>query len=135
MAPSTPRTMAPGVETATSTPHAWVNSHSFRMSLTLATTLGTPNSDLGEETATRLDLVVSGRRDHDVAGLAPASRAGQLTRVGEQPFGLGNRVGFDSGALAFDQQDLVAVVEHSLRHGPADVARTGYPDPRLARSF
>jgi len=44
MAPSIDATMARGVETATSTPHASVNSHSLRISLTLATTLATPNS-------------------------------------------------------------------------------------------
>ena len=44
MAPSTPATIAPGVETATSIPQAWVNSHSLLISLMRATTLGTSNA-------------------------------------------------------------------------------------------
>ena len=56
MAPSTLATIAPGVETATSIPHAWVNSHSLRISLILATTRGTPNSDLASKPTTRLAL-------------------------------------------------------------------------------
>lgn len=56
MAPSTPATMARGVETATSMPHASVNSHSFLKSLTRATTRATPNSALANNAAARFTL-------------------------------------------------------------------------------
>ena len=73
MAPSIAATSAPGAETATSMPHAWLNSHSLRASLTRATTLDTPNSVLASSAAARFDLVVSGRGDHHIARLHPAS--------------------------------------------------------------
>ena len=63
MAPSTPATIAPGVETATSMPHASVNSHSLRVSLIRATTRGTPNSDLASSADDEVGLVVTGRGD------------------------------------------------------------------------
>src|SRR5207248_10768095 len=45
-----------GVDTATSTPHDSLNSHSFLGSLMRATTLGTPYSVLASSDTTRLTL-------------------------------------------------------------------------------
>ena len=56
MAPSTAATIAIGVDTATSIPHASVNSHSLRELLTRATTLPTPNSVLASSENVRFDL-------------------------------------------------------------------------------
>ena len=56
MAPSIAATNARGAETATSTPHASVNSHSLRASLTRATTRSTPNSVLANSEVVRFAL-------------------------------------------------------------------------------
>ena len=56
MAPSIAATRARGADTATSTPHASLNSHSLRASLTRATTLDTPNSVLASSDAVRFTL-------------------------------------------------------------------------------
>ena len=56
IAPSTAATIASGVDTATSTPHASVNSHSLRASLMRATIRPTPNSPLASSAMARLAL-------------------------------------------------------------------------------
>ena len=62
-ASSTSADMIRGVETATSTPHASLNSHSFFGWLTRATVRGTRELGLGQQRDDQVDLVVAGGGD------------------------------------------------------------------------
>jgi hypothetical protein len=72
-----------GVETATSTPQASLNSH-------------------------EVDLVVAGGGDDDVAPLQPRLlERGELAGVGVHPLRLGHGLGLDVGEVALDEHHLV----------------------------
>ena len=120
-----PRDHRRGVETATSMPHAWVNSQSFRMSLILATTRAPRTrtwpaaADAGSTCRRRW------RRSPRRRSAVPPPPATQLAGVGQQPVGIGNRVRFEVAAVVLDQQDLVAVVEQLRGDG-----RPRYPHRR-----
>ena len=78
--------MTRGVDTATSTPHASLNSHSLDGWLIRATTRWTENSVLASSETTRFDLVVAGRADHHVVLLeVGVLEVGDLAGVTEQP--------------------------------------------------
>ena len=87
-ASSTSAVIRRGVETATSTPHASSNIHSFLGLLTRATVRGTPNSVLASSETTRLTLSspVAATTTSQL-GEAGLLERGDLAGVGEQPLG------------------------------------------------
>ena len=78
-----------GVDTATSTPQASVNSHSFAGSFTRATTRRTANTVFASSATTRLTLSSPVAAMTTSQSCMPASSSErQLARVGEHPLGL-----------------------------------------------
>src|SRR5262249_43314392 len=124
-----------GVETATSTPHDSLNSHSFLGSLMRATTLGTPYSVLASSETTRLTLSSGGGDDH----VAPLQRGlvqrGDLTRVREEPLGPGHGVNRDRPGVLVDEQDLVPVIQQLTGDRAADRAGARNRDPHQPDPF
>ncbi|SKV61711.1 Uncharacterised protein [Mycobacteroides abscessus subsp. massiliense] len=87
---------------------------------------------LGQQAHDQICLVVTGGGDNHVTGLDPCFfESLQLAGIGVEPVGPGHRVRIEVAALAFDQQDLVAVVEQLAGNGTADLAGAGNSDSHL----
>ena len=118
-----------GVETATSTPHDSLNSHSLFGWLIRATTRGHPVLGLGQQRHDQVDLVVAGGRDDDVAAVQRGLvQRADLAGVREQPLGAGQAVRLDRLGRLVDEQDLVPVLEQFPGDGAADRTGPGYRD-------
>ena len=101
-----------GVDTATSTPQASVNSHSLRGSLTRATTRGTANSVLASRLSTTLALsspvaATTTSKSSQVHRLQQAQFAG----IAQTPVRGRDGVDVDVLGVALDQRHVVAVAD------------------------
>ena len=91
-ASSTRAVMIRGVDTATSTPHASSNIHSFFGLFTRATVRGTPYSVLASSETTRLTLSSPVAATTTWQSLqAGLLQGGDLAGVGQQPLRVGHR--------------------------------------------
>lgn len=114
--------MRRGVDTATSTPQASSNIHSFLGLLTRATVRGTPNSVLARSETTRLALSSPVAATTTSQSATPASvSAVRLAGVGLEPRGVGDLGDAFAVGLAVDEEQAVAV---------ADEARGRWSGPR-----
>ena len=118
------------MDTATSTPHASVNSHSLRGSLTRPTTRPTANSVLASSDDHQVDLVVAGAGDHHVAGLqAGVLQQRDLAGVGQHPLGGLDPARLDRLRVPVDQHHLVAVLDQLTGDRPTHRAGSRDGDP------
>ena len=84
---------------------------------------------LGEQADHDVGLVVAGRGDHHVEVLeVDRLEQGQLAGVAEAPVRGGDGVDVDVVGVAFEQRDLVAVLDELPRDGSADGAGSGDRD-------
>ena len=91
---------------------------------------------LGEQADHHVDLVVARRGDHDVELLQmDRLEQGQLTRVAEAPVRGGDGVDVDVVGIAFEQRDVVPVLDELPGDGAADGTRTGDRDLHYAPSL
>ena len=121
--------MRRGVDTATSTPQASSNIHSFFGLLTRATVRGTPNSVLASSESTRLALsspvAATTRRDSS----SPASSRAAISQASASSHDAsGTRDGLDVVGVLVDEQHLVPVSEQLTGDGAADASGSGDDD-------
>ena len=121
-----------GGETAWSTPHCGVKSHSFFGWFTRASTRGTANSCFARSDVTRLSSSspVAATTTSASARRAPSSTHGSHA----SPSSTLHRGDLleelvDGGAVLFDQRDVVLALGEVVRQVPPDRAAAGDDDP------
>ncbi len=119
-----------GVETATSTPHDSLNSHSFLGLLTRATTRGTPYSVFASSETTRLTLSSPVAAITTLQRCSAASSSEVISQASASSHSAcGTRsTEMAVGALSIEQ-DLVPVLQQLARDRAAHRAGSGNGDP------